>query len=151
MKRIEKETRREIIERNVIWEAADGTTFGDEQLCRKYEESYVCSIKTCFFKVPHYETNAEALFFPGESEETYAYIMKPRNINDIHAINAVLNYVNKMDPNLVTQDDIDKVIMIDFGYEGIESNGWYWLKRKDEFIKEIETALNNMEEKIGEK
>lgn len=153
MRKIEKETRREIVEKTVIYEAVDGTTFSSEENCKKYEESYECSIRACFNKIPQVRTDASSLYFQGEPDDSEAFMLKPRNIEDIHAINAILNFVdhtNKGNGQLVTQDDIGKTIMICFGYDGIIKNGWYWLLRKDEYLKKIETALNQFEASIGE-
>ena len=149
MRRIEKETKREIIEKSVIWEASDGTIFSDELNCKNYEASYRCSIITCFLKVPHVKTNACELYIKYAAEDHEAYMMKPRNIEDIHAINAVLHYVDNLKGELLTQDDIDKTIIVGFTYDGIYDNSWYDIYRKEDYLKEITDNLNGFEAKIG--
>lgn len=50
--------------------------------------------------------------------------------------------------NRLTQDDIEKTILINLGYEGIES-GWYTMLRKDEYIKRLTDDLSKYENEIA--
>ena len=53
----------------------------------------------------------------------------------------------ELTPPRLTQDDIDKTVLINFGNEGMES-GWYMMLRKDEYLKQISDELNKCETEI---
>ena len=154
MKRNEERITKEVTELVVTFVASDGKVFKNEEDCKKYEESYVCTLKTCFKKIPHLEKAASSLYMQYGNEEDEAYMLIPRNIEDIYAINRVLDYCDGIygtcgsTGNRLTQDDIEKTILINFGYEGIES-GWYTMLRKDEYIKRLTDDLRKYENEIA--
>ena len=55
MKRNEQKITKEVTETIVTFIASDGEVFENEEDCATYEKSYVCTIKTCFKKIPHLE------------------------------------------------------------------------------------------------
>lgn len=152
MKRNEKKITREVTETVVTFIASDGKEFKNEEDCEKYEESYVCTLKTCFEKVPHLEKAATSLYIQYGTEEDEAYMLIPRNMEDVCAVNRILDYCDgvygSIGTDRLTQDDIKKAVLINFGCEGIEG-GWYTLLRKDEYLKKITKELNEYEEKIN--
>ena len=76
----------------------------------------------------------------------------PRNMEDVCAVNRILDYCDgvygSIGTDRLTQDDIKKAVLINFGYEGIE-DGWYTLLRKDEYLKKIAKELNEYEKEIN--
>ena len=154
MKRNEERITKEVTELVVTFVASDGKVFKNEEDCKKYEESYVCTLKTCFKKIPHLEKAASSLYMQYGNEEDEAYMLIPRNIEDIYAINRVLDYCDGIygaigqTSGRLTQDDIGKTILINFGYEGMES-GWYTMLRKDEYLKRISDELNKCETEVA--
>ena len=89
-----------------------------------------------------------------KNEEDEAYMLIPRNIEDVCAVNRILDYCDGIygaigqTSGRLTQDDIGKTILINFGYEGMES-GWYTMLRKDEYLKRISDELNKYETEIA--
>lgn len=154
MKRNEQKITKEVTETIVTFIASDGKEFKNEEDCAKYEKSYVCTIKTCFKKIPHLEKAASSLYMQYGNEEDEAYMLIPRNIEDVCAVNRILDYCDGIygtigqTPGRLTQDDIGKTILINFGYEGMES-GWYTMLRKDEYLKRISDELNKYETEIA--
>lgn len=150
-----KETRqveRKRIEIVTEWIADDGEVFTTEEACRDYEESYKCTIVACFKQIPHLELSGSVMYLQYGQEDDLAYMLKPRNMEDIFAINRVFKYVDKNEYyGLLTQDDINKTIMINFGCEGIYKGGWYRIFKKEDYIKEITNDLNAFEKKLNDK
>lgn len=153
MRRNEERIERTVVETKVTFVACDGTVFKTEEECKKYEESYECTMLTCFKKIPHLEKCGSDLYMQYANEEDVAYILKPRNIDDIYAVNRVLDYCDSycggVKAERLTQDDINKCVLINFGYEGLTS-GWYMIKRKDDYLKEIKGRLDKYEEEIDQ-
>lgn len=153
MKRNEQKITKEVTETIVTFIASDGEVFENEEDCTAYEKSYVCTIKTCFKKIPHLEKAASSLYMQYGNEEDEAYMLIPRNIEDVYAVNRILDYCDGLygstylTPPRLTQDDIDKTVLINFGNEGMES-GWYMMLRKDEYLKQISDELNKCETEI---
>ena len=142
MKRNEQKITKE--ETIVTFIASDGEVFENEEDCAAYEKSYVCTIKTCFKKIPHLEKAASSLYMQYGNEEDEAYMLIPRNIEDVYAVNRILDYCDGLygstylTPPRLTQDDIDKTVLINFGNEGMES----------EYLKQISDELNKCETEI---
>lgn len=154
MRRNEQKITKEVTETIVTFIASDGKEFKNEEDCKKYEESYVCTIKTCFKKIPHLEKAASSLYMQYGDAEDKAYMLIPRNIEDVCAVNRILDYCDGIygliGKTRLTQDDINKTILINFGYEGMES-GWYIMLRKDAYLKQISDELSKYETEIVNK
>ena len=154
MKRNEQKITKEVTETIVTFIASDGKEFKNEEDCTKYEKSYACTIKTCFKKIPHLQKAASSLYMQYGNEEDEAYMLIPRNIEDVCAVNRILDYCDGIygsigqTPGRLTQVDIGKTILINFGYEGMES-GWYTMLRKDEYLNRISDELNKYETEIA--
>lgn len=150
MKRIEKEVERKIVEKVVTFEASDGTSFDNVDDCRKYENSYFCSVKTCFLQVPHIKMERFAgIQFENEDDEIIA--VRPRNLDDIHAINVFIDSMNYGPRNKVTQDDVGKTLLFNFGYEGMDGRECYDIIRKEEIFARLEENYKWVDEQFAKK
>ena len=137
-----KEIVKEIITKKTIFESVDGKEFSSREECEKYEESY---IKNCFLSIPHIKTCVTNLHIPLLTENDITYILRPRNIEDVHMINQLLNIVDKDNKKQVTQEDIGVTLILSLGRDGLDSY-WYNLCRKERFIENLVKTFNIIEE-----
>ena len=115
MKRIEKEYTR--VEKNVYFEAYDGTHFTNEDECIKYESNAkaVAGKKVQAFLVKR--TYSESIFsdFHATCDEKVE-IYLPRNMEDVDALNNYLNFVYS-DYDVIGSECIGKYVVVDYSYD----------------------------------
>lgn len=142
MKEIKKEVQR--TEEVITYVAIDGKEFKNKEDCKKWEESYECTIRASFNKIPQIKTSCESTGVIGLADETII-ILKPRNIYDINVINAYGNLINSFSEPL-TQDDIGKYLMIYTGYE----EDWFTVYYMDIYLEELINKYNNFKKQVEE-
>ncbi len=128
---------RKIIEKQTIYIANDGTEFKTQEDCKKYEESWTCTLKVSFNRIPHTKMNTENYLYGwGGYCNDYIYLIKPRNLDDIRILNT---YFNICEQDRFTQDDIGKECVVEVYDDG--SNRRY--------KKGIETPINDIMKSIA--
>lgn len=141
MKEIRKEIQR--IEEVIKYESVDGREFNTKEDCKKWEESYECTIRAAMKKIPQIETDCSDIFIVNPPEER-VIVLKPRNIEDIKVINAYGKMLDNFTEPL-TQDDIEKILMIYTGY----NEDWFVIYRTDKYLKEINSRFDDFKEQIN--
>lgn len=144
MKREEREIQR--VEKKVVYIAADGKEFATEDLCREWEKSYMYTLETSFKTIPHIEVEAINAYLPYGSDDHEAYVIKPRNFDDIVVINAFVEMVTCGYKTDLTQDDIGKIIMLNFGYDRDYCDVYYM----EDHLQKIKTTYENFVAKLNE-
>lgn len=142
MKKIVKEVQR--IEEVIKYESVDGRVFNTKEDCKKWEESYECTIRAAMKKIPQIETDCSDTFIVSPPEER-VIVLKPRNIEDIEVINAYGRIIDNY-TGLLTQDDIGKLLMIHTGYD----EDWFMIYYMDKYLKEINNKFDNFKEQINQ-
>ena len=118
--------------------------FNTKEDCKKWEESYECTIRAAMKKIPQIETDCSATFIVYPSEER-VIVLKPRNIEDIEVINAYGRIIDNY-TELLTQDDIGKLLMIHTGYD----EDWFMIYYMDKYLKEINNKFDDFKEQINQ-
>lgn len=142
MKEIRKEIQR--IEEVITYESVDGRVFNTKEDCKKWEESYECTIRAAMKKIPQIETDCGDIFIVNPPEER-VIVLKPRNIEDIEVINAYGRIIDNY-TELLTQDDIGKLLMIYTGYD----EDWFMIYYMDKYLKEINNKFDDFKEQINQ-
>lgn len=127
---------KEVITFEQVFVSKDGKEFKTEADCRKWENSYECTMEASFGLIPKTTADAIALGFPFYDAETY--IIKPRHLDDIVIINAYMDAVAYEVYDHLSADHIGKVIALVFGY-GRECAHFYVMANH---IEEIVTYLD---------
>lgn len=140
MKRIVREV--QISEEAYV--SVDGKEFKTREACEKWEKSYEYTIKTALKNIPQIQTICGDAFIvsPYDSD---VLILKPRNMDDIKVINAygmIITEDSLSDP--LTQDDIDKLIMIETGFE----EDCFFVYRMEEYLQAINDSYKKFKEKM---
>lgn len=144
MKRIEKEIQK--IEKVVTFISEDGQEFTSEDSCKKWEESYKGTLCAAFNKIPRVNTNGCDAYIQSGQPDDVAYILRPRNFEDIKVLNAYGKMISGCEPKL-TQDDIGEVLIVDMGC----CCGWFNVYNMKKYLKIIEKTYDNFIEELNSK
>lgn len=85
MKQEIKEIKKEVIERKISYVAIDGTSFGSEEECIKYEESAVCVLKSRLAELKVAESDEFSLLSAGD-EDTSVWAIRINSEADKNAV-----------------------------------------------------------------
>ena len=129
-----------------VYVAVDGKEFKNETDCKEWENSYKCTIKQSFDKLPQAKVDGISVAFPYACSDDEVYVVEPHSLNDITVINA---YVHSCVDSLATVMDttyIGKKVVLNFGY-GYDCFSFALL---DDLIKDFNNnieSINNALEK----
>lgn len=139
-----KEIRREVkvTEEFISYESIDGKRFKQKEDCLAWEKTYKCTIRTAFQKIPQIKTGCETAGLMGSAEDDVV-ILKPRDMNDIIVINAYGKMINCCS-ELLTQEDIGKVLMIYTGWE----EDWFTVYYMDRCLEVLTKQYNDFKEQL---
>lgn len=98
-----------------IYVAVDGKEFKNEADCKEWENSYRCTIKQSFDKLPKYQINGVSVGFPYSSEDDRVFVVEPRNFNDLALINAYVQAFNDDFAPLMDTDCVGNKVVLNFG------------------------------------
>ena len=132
MRKIEKE----ITTKTIVteYEASDGKIFKNEEDCKKWENSYECTITNCFKKIPQISINGEYSYLNGSNCDDEVIAIMPRDLEDIKVINAYVKATTCGEELKITHESVGRVLLLNFGYEH-EWCGYYDLDKHFEQIK----------------
>ena len=145
MKEIQREVTTTKIETK--YEAIDGTLFSTKDACIEYDNTAAAVINAAFNKVPGGNKRVDEcrLFF--DSYDSPMYILRPRNEEDIKAINMFCKYhaCNSCSSEFVDNSYIGKTIVITFNYE----MDWFTINGTiDEIIDAMKTNFVKIESEV---
>lgn len=121
-----------------VYVAVDGKEFKNGADCKEWENSYKCTIKQSFDKLPKAKVDGISVAFPYACSDDEVYVVEPHSTNDITLINA---YVKSFVNDLCTPMDatcIGKKVVLNFGYR----NEYFSFALLDDMIKDFN---NNIE------
>lgn len=144
MKIVEKEIKK--IEKVKTYISDDGMEFMSEESCRQWENSYKFLLTTAINKIPHIVTNGFESYIPSGDENEEVWILRPRDIKDIEIINKYGLMLTGNNPNL-TQNDIGKILMIDFGFY----NDWCDVYDMYKYLNTITNTYANFDKQLSQK
>lgn len=122
-----------------VYVAVDGKEFKNEADCKEWENSYKCTIKQSFDKLPKMRVDGVGLAFPDAHSDDDVLVVEPESLNDIALINAYVQaFIDDGDAMLMDTTCIGKKIVVNFGY----SNDYFFFALLDDLIKDFN---NNIE------
>lgn len=144
-----KEIQREVIvtKNETVYEAIDGILFTDKIACIEYDNTAKAVINAAFSKVPGGKEAIDEckLFF--DAYDNRMYVLRPRNEEDIKAINMFCKYhaCDGCKSELVDNNYIGKTIIITFNYD----MDWFTVNGTiDEIIDDIKTSFAKIESEV---
>ena len=149
MRKIEKE----ITTKTIVteYEASDGKIFKNEEDCKKWENSYECTITNCFKKIPQISINGEYSYLNGSNCDDEVIAIMPRDLEDIKVINTYVKATTCGEELKITHESVGRVLLLNFGYEH-EWYGYYDLDKHFEQIKkDYEEYKNRINKLVNEK
>lgn len=129
-----------------VYVAVDGKEFKNEADCKEWENSYKCTIKHSFDKLPKLQVDGISVAFPYACGDENVFVVEPHSLNDIILINA---YAKSFIDDFCTPMDatyIGKKVVLNFGY----SNDYFSFALPDDLIKDFNNnieRINNAFEK----
>lgn len=139
-----KETREVVVKTEYI--AIDGTIFRTKEECEQWEKSYECTLTCSMKKIPHIETNGEDAYLQCGGCDEEVWIIKPRDFEDIKVINAYTEATCCGCKANLTQEDIGKLIAMNFGYD----HDWCGVYKVDEYLNCIKNQYEGYEKRMEE-
>ena len=143
MKKIEKE----ITTKTIVteYEASDGKVFKNEADCKKWEDSYICTITNCFKKIPQTPVNGDHSYLSGSECDDEVITIMPRDLEDIKVINAYVKATTCGTDLNITHESIGRVLLLNFGYE----HEWCVYCDLDKHFEQIKKDYDEYKNKIG--
>lgn len=130
-----------------VYVAVDGKEFKNEADCKEWENSYKCTIKQSFDKLPKYQISGVSVGFPYSNEDESVFVVAPESFDDVTLVNAyVRSYVDSL-ATLMDTTCIGKKVVLNFGY----SNDYFSFALLDDLIKDFNSnieSINNAFEKL---
>ena len=123
-----------------VYVAVDGKEFKNEADCKEWENSYKCTIKQSFDKLPKAKVDGISVAFPYACSDDEVYVVEPHSLNDITVINA---YVKSFVDDLCTPMDatcIGKKVVLNFGF----SNDYFSFALLDDLIKDFNNNIESI-------
>jgi hypothetical protein len=124
-----------------IFVSKDGREFKTEADCKKWEESYECTMEESFANIKKATADAIALGFPNYDAE--CYILEPKTLDEIVIINAYAKAVCYDVCSPLSADHIGKVIAFVMDY-GREYGSFYVM------ADHIEGIVNYLDKRLAE-
>ena len=115
-----------------VYVAVDGKEFKNEADCKEWENSYKCTIKQSFDKLPKMRVDGVGLAFPDAHSDDDVLVVEPESLNDIALINAYVQaFIDDGDAMLMDTTYIGKKVVLNFG----DSNEYFSFVLFDDLIK----------------
>lgn len=138
-----KEVVKEIVKRETIWEASDGTQFTSKAECEKYENTANCVIRTRYSSLIVKSLREEELFITG-SYDSIIEIIKLDDSSDINTVLAMckLYGYNSTDETVCKKAlKNDSYILINRGYD---SENFWIMGTIDDVLQDISNKLSSV-------
>ena len=126
--------------REKVYVAVDGKEFKNEADCKEWENSYKCTIKQSFDKLPKLQVNASSVGYPEAFSDDKVFVVEPKSLEDITLINAYAKAF--LDDFAVSMDTtcIGKKVVLNFGY----SNDYFSFALLDDLIKDFNNNIKRI-------
>lgn len=128
-----------------VYVAVDGKEFKNEADCKEWENSYKCTIKQSFDKLPQKEIDGVSVGFPYACSDDKVFVVEPESLEDITLINAYTKaFIDDLSV-IVDTSCIGKKIVLNFGY-----GDYFSFALLDDLIKDFNNnikCINNAFEK----
>ena len=121
-----------------VYVAVDGKKFKNEADCKEWENSYKCTIKQSFDKLPKKEIDGISVAFPDAVSDDYVVVVEPSSLDDITVINAYVHSCVDSSATVMDTTCIGKKVVLNFGY----SYDYFAFALLDDLIKDFN---NNIE------
>lgn len=123
-----------------IYVAVDGKEFKNEADCKEWENSYKCTIKQSFDKLPKLQVDGFSVAFPCACGDDYILVVEPKSLEDITLINAYTKAF--IDDFSVCMDVacIGKKVVLNFGY----SNDYFSFALLDDLINDFNKNIERI-------
>ena len=121
-----------------VYVAVDGKEFKNEADCKEWENSYKCTIKQSFDKLPKKEIDGISVAFSDAVSDDYVVVVEPSSLDDITVINAYVHSCVDSSATVMDTTYIGKKVVLNFGY----SYDYFAFALLDDLIKDFN---NNIE------
>lgn len=112
-----KKIKKEVKTYKDIYVSVDGKEFDNEINCKAWEKSYEGTMAASFEKLNKVSISTVELGLPWSSDDHEAYLMRPKDLDEIVLINAYIKSITREDKIWIAADSIDADIVINFGYD----------------------------------
>lgn len=99
-----------------VYVAVDGKEFKNEADCKEWENSYKCTIKQSFDKLPKLQVDGISVAFPYACSDENVFVVEPHSLNDITVINAYVHSCVDSSATVMDTTYIGKKVVLNFGY-----------------------------------
>lgn len=131
-----------------VWVSVDGKEFNNEEDCKQWENSYKGTLSASWNLIKKEEINSGCFGIPYGCDDYECYLLKPSSLEEITLINAYINSETYNNCQTLTTDHINKLIVLNFGYDRdycdvytVEKH----LERINNYINERADKLNGSE------
>lgn len=128
-----------------VYVAVDGKEFKNEADCKEWENSYKCTIKQSFDKLPKAKVNGISVAFPYACGADEVYVVEPHSLNDITLINAYAKSFADDPCTLMDATCIGKKIVVNFGC----LNDYFAFALLDDLIKDFNNNIEHINNALG--
>lgn len=122
-----------------VYVAADGKEFKNEADCKKWENSYECTIRQSFDKLLKKEINGVSIGFPYACNDDKVFVAEPESLEDITLINAYTKAFIDDSSTIVDTSCIGKKIVLNFGY-----GDYFSFALLDDLIKDFNDNIESI-------
>ena len=129
-----------------VYVAVDGKEFKNEADCKEWENSYKCTIKQSFDKLPKKEIDGISVAFPYAYSDDHVVVVEPSSLDDITVINAYVHSCVDSSATVMDATYIGKKVVLNFGY----GYDYFSFALLDDLIKDFNNnieSINNALEK----
>jgi hypothetical protein len=137
-----KEVVKEVIKRETIWEASDGTQFTSKEECQKYENTAKCVIRTRYSSLIVKSLREEDLLING-CYDNIIEVIKLDDSSDINTVLAMCKLYGYDEEETVCKRALksDSYILINRGYD----NDSFWIMGTiDDILQKISDKLSSV-------
>lgn len=123
-----------------VYVAVDGKEFKNEADCKEWENSYKCTIKQSFDKLPKVKVDGISVAYPYVCDDDNVFVVEPKSLEDITLINAyVRSYIDSL-ATLMDTACIGKKVVLNFGY----SDDYFSFALLDDLIKDFSSNIESI-------
>ena len=123
-----------------VYVAVDGKEFKNEADCKEWENSYKCTIKQSFDKLPKKEIDGTIVAFPYACSDDYVVVVEPSSLDDITVINAYVHSCVDSSATVMDTTYIGKKVVLNFGY----CNDYFSFALLDDLIKDFNSNIESI-------
>lgn len=123
-----------------VYVAVDGKEFKNEAACKEWENSYECTMKQSFDKLPKKAIDGISVAFPCASCDDHVVVVEPSSLDDITVINAYVHSCVDCSAPLMDATYIGKKVVLNFGY----GDDYFSFALLDDLIKDFNSNIERI-------